>query len=56
MEEEARLIIEQGLTPVREAPAENLYQAIRRHIEPLGGVDLEIPPRGPGREPPDFSE
>ncbi len=56
MEEEARLIIEQGLTQVREAPAANLYEAIRRHIEPLGGVELEIPPRGPGREPPDFRE
>ena len=33
---------------------ESLFDAIRRHIEPLGGVELEIPPRGFGREPPTF--
>ena len=54
MEEEARVILEQGLAPVREEAAGNLYDAIRRHIEPLGGVELKIPKRGPGREPPDF--
>jgi antitoxin FitA len=30
----------------------NLYAAIRSVMEPLGGVDLDIPPRGPVREPP----
>ena len=28
---------------------------IREIVEPLGGVELELPPRGPVREPPDFS-
>jgi plasmid stability protein len=32
-----------------------LWDAIRRIVEPLGGIELEIPPRGPMREPPDFS-
>ena len=32
----------------------NLAMAIRARIEPLGGVDLELPPREPMREPPDF--
>ena len=33
----------------------NLAEAIRRRFAPLGGVDdLELPPRGPGREPPRF--
>jgi len=34
---------------------ENLYDAIRRHFEPFGGFDIDIPPREPMREPPDFS-
>jgi len=48
MEEEAREILKAG---VREkiAPPGNLGTAIRRLFEPLGGVDLEIPPRQPMR-------
>ena len=38
----------------RETPLRNLASAIRARIAPLGGVDLELPPRGPGREPPSF--
>jgi hypothetical protein len=34
---------------------QNLYDAIRRYFEPFGGFDLDIPPREPMREPPDFS-
>ncbi|MCP5431680.1 MAG: plasmid stabilization protein [Alphaproteobacteria bacterium] len=53
MEEEARNILRAGLS--REAPPpKNLAQAIRELFEPLGGVELEIPPRGPIREPPKF--
>ena len=54
MEEEARAILREA--PAREAaPEENLYAAIRRRFEPLGGVELEIPPRDAMRDPPDFS-
>lgn len=35
-------------------PASKLYDRIRALFEPLGGVDLELPPREPGREPPRF--
>ena len=38
----------------RKTPPRNLASAIRERIAPLGGVDLELPPRGPGREPPSF--
>ncbi len=38
----------------RETPPRNLASAIRARTAPLGGVDLEVPPRGPGREPPSF--
>ena len=54
MEEEARLILNAELTG-GQAPKLNLAESIRRHFAPLGGVDLEIPPRGPMRPPPDFS-
>lgn len=35
-------------------PPTNLAEAIRSCFAPLGGVELEIPPRGPMRDPPDF--
>jgi plasmid stability protein len=54
MEDEVRDILRAALA--REpAPVENLADAMRRRIEPLGGVDLSLPPRGPMRKPPDFA-
>jgi plasmid stability protein len=53
MEEEARDILCQALAEQPKAPS-NLAAAIRELIEPLGGVELELPPRGPLRDPPDF--
>ncbi|MSP50285.1 MAG: hypothetical protein EXQ95_13290 [Alphaproteobacteria bacterium] len=39
------------------APApQNLAESIRRRFESLGGVDLEIPAREFGRDPPRFDE
>lgn len=35
-------------------PPANLAEAIRAHFAPLGGIELELPPREPMREPPDF--
>ena len=32
----------------------NLYERIRAHVDPIGGIDLELPPREPGRDPPNF--
>jgi plasmid stability protein len=55
MEEEARQILRAGLSEKAPAPT-NLYDAIRRRIAPLGGVDLDIPPREPMPEPPNFEE
>jgi plasmid stability protein len=39
------------------SPPETLYDIAWRIFGPLGGVELDLPPRGslPGREPPDFS-
>jgi plasmid stability protein len=51
MEEEAREILKCVL--VGEEPrAQNLAQAIRRHIEPLGGIELALPQRQPVTHPP----
>ena len=54
MEQEARQIL---ATTLRSGPIPEtgLGTAIRRIFEPLGGVDLDIPPRTPDRAPPDFS-
>ena len=52
MEEEARLILREAVE--QKKPPRNLVAAIRARIAPLGGVDLELPPREPVREPPFF--
>jgi plasmid stability protein len=54
MEDEARDILRTVLAQ-EPAQAGNLVDAIRRRIEPLGGVELPLPPRGLVREPPDFT-
>jgi antitoxin FitA len=55
MEEEARQILRAALVRT-ESDEEDLYTFIRRFIDPIGGVDLELPPREPPREPPRFEE
>lgn len=54
MEAEAREILKQVLA-ARPETGEQLYAAIRRRFAPLGGVELDLPPREPSRPPPDFS-
>ena len=43
-------------TALAQEPAEtqNLADAIRELVEPLGGIEPELPPRGPIPEPPNF--
>ena len=50
MEQEAREILR---TELNKAPqtGQDFVKAIREIFEPLGGVDLEIPPREPIRDP-----
>ncbi len=52
MEEEARLILREAVE--RQAGPTNLTRAIRARFAPLGGVELELPPRPPMRQPPRF--
>ncbi len=54
MEDEARDILKSAVA-IDVMPHDNLADAIRRRIEPLGGVEILLLPRGPLREPPDFS-
>ncbi|PYX07750.1 MAG: plasmid stabilization protein [Acidobacteria bacterium] len=50
MEQEAREILRAELNrPVQSG--KDLVESIRRRFAPLGGVDLETPPRGPIRDP-----
>jgi plasmid stability protein len=55
MEAEAREILKAGLRE-KDVPRHNLGTAIRRYFEPFGGVELDIPPREVGRQPPKFDE
>ena len=54
MEDEARDILR---TALAQEPTQhgNLADAVGRRIEPLRGVDLLLPARGPMRDPPDFA-
>ena len=52
MEEEAQLILREavGCKP----GTQDLASIIRSYFGPSNGVDLELPPREPAREPPRF--
>jgi plasmid stability protein len=58
MREEARHTLKKALendpVPSPAERPENLAKAIRELFEPLGGVELEIPPREPMPDPPRF--
>ena len=53
MEEEVRIILRDAVTGHR--GPRNLAAFTRQCFASLGGVELELPLRGPMREPPDFS-
>ena len=53
MEEEARLILAQAVEQAP-PPAKGLGTALHELFKPFGGVELELPPREPMREPPRF--
>lgn len=56
MEEEVRNILRAALSSdPGPGTAAALVADIRALVEPFGGIELELPPREPMREPPDFS-
>ena len=50
MEEEARAILRAALSPGQG----DLAERVRARFAPLGGVELDLPPRDAGRAPPVF--
>ena len=54
MEDEARIILREAVN-ARNAGPRNLAVFARECFAPLGGVELELPPRDPMRDPPDFA-
>jgi plasmid stability protein len=57
MEQEGLSILRAALmNEVENNSGASLCAAIRARVEPFGGVELELPRRGPQRDPPDFGE
>lgn len=54
MEEQARLLLREGLAVESALAGETLASAMRALFEPLGGVEFPCV-REPGHRPPDFS-
>jgi antitoxin FitA len=54
MEAEVRRILQTAVEDSARPIEGNLYERIRARFEPLRGVKLDLPPRGPGRELPRF--
>ena len=54
MEEEACEILREVVGEERRS--QNLAAAIRARVAPLGGADLDLPPREPMRDPPAFDQ
>ena len=55
MEEEVRQILRQALQGDTAATQQDLASRIRARVAAVGGVELQIDPREPAREPPDLS-
>ncbi len=53
MEEEVRTILRQAVGE-RPSPKRDLGTAIRERVAAFGGVELDLPPRTPMRDPPTF--
>ena len=54
MEEEVRIILRDAVNSGPVNPRD-LAKFTRECFEPFGGIELDLPPRGPMREPPNFS-
>jgi antitoxin FitA len=55
MEEEARLLLAAGLKRQPRVP-DNVADAIAAIVDPIGSIELDLPPRSRTREPPRFDD
>ena len=53
MEEEVRIILREAVSDGKTGPWD-LAKFTHECFAPLGGIELQLPQRGPMREPPDF--
>lgn len=53
MEDEVREILRAAL-PVEMGDSAEMIRSIRRRVEAIGGIDIELPTREPMRDPPGF--
>ena len=51
---EERIILRNSVDDGQACP-KDLVQFTRECFQSIGGVEIDLPPRGPMREPPDFS-
>ncbi|MFA7505951.1 MAG: plasmid stabilization protein [Burkholderiaceae bacterium] len=57
MADEARSILQEALSQdPKPGTGAALVADIRARVEPFGGVELELPPREPMRDPPRFND
>ncbi len=54
MEAEARRILRSALSGPARPEGRDLYDRIHARFAPLGGANIELPPREPARNPPCF--
>ena len=54
MQDEAKQILQSVLAAPAPAPGRTLYERIRARVEPIGGIDIEVPERPLARDPPTF--
>jgi antitoxin FitA len=54
MENEARRILHIALSANEDQSGRAFLDSIRAKVEKLGGIEFELPPREPAREPPSF--
>ncbi len=54
MAAELRSILQATLIEPEHRAKRNSYERIRARVEPLGGIELELPPRELDRDPPRF--
>jgi plasmid stability protein len=53
VEDEAHEILRAAL-PLEVGDSVAMLRSIRQRVEAFGGIDIELPPREPMRDPPDF--